>query len=262
MDQFRDELLYSSVKGKNPFKDKRVRAAFAHGINLDAITAKVMRGAATPAGLMVAPQINGFNPTLNEPYAYDPAKSKKLLVEAGYRDGFAVTMDCPNDRYVNDEEICQAVVGMLAHIGIKVDLLKQSKAKFFGKVLSRGNFDTSFYLFGWTPGSMDSHNVFQNLFACQNKNKNLGLFNLGNYCDARVDEITDLIGSETDPAKRQVLIDEGFSIVKEQVGYLPVHQQPLSWGVSDKFDVVQRADNVFDFRSIRLRPNASSERTR
>jgi peptide/nickel transport system substrate-binding protein len=83
-----------------------------------------------------------------------------VSAEAGYRDGFAVTMYCPNDRYVNDEEICQAVVGMLAHIGIKVDLLTQSKAKFFGKVLSRGNFDTSFYLFGWTPGSMDSHNVF------------------------------------------------------------------------------------------------------
>ncbi len=250
MDQSRDELLHSTVKGKNPFKDKRVRAAFAHAINLDAIKKKVMRGAATPSGLMVAPQVNGQNPALNTPYSYDPAKSKKLLAEAGYASGFGLTMDCPNNRYVNDEKICQAVTSMLAKVGIKVDLLAQPKSKYFGKVLAQNNYDTSFYLLGWTPGSMDSHNVFQNLLSCQNKEKKMGLFNLGNYCNARVDAITGLIGGETNPKKRQALIDEGFKIVQDEVGYLPLHQQPLSWGVSEKVEVVQRADNVFDFRSI------------
>jgi peptide/nickel transport system substrate-binding protein len=250
MDQSRDELLHSTVKGKNPFKDKRVRAAFAHAINLDAIKKKVMRGAATPSGLMVAPQVNGHNPALNTPYSYDPAKSKKLLAEAGYPKGFGLTMDCPNNRYVNDEKICQAVTSMLAKVGIKVNLLAQPKSKYFGKVLAQNNYDTSFYLLGWTPGSMDSHNVYQNLLSCQNKGNKRGLFNLGNYCNARVDEITGLIGGETDPKKRQALIDEGFKIVQDEVGYLPLHQQPLSWGVSEKVEVVQRADNVFDFRSI------------
>lgn len=250
MDQSRDELLYSSVKGSNPFKDKRVRMAFAHALNLDAIKQKVMRGAATPTGLMIAPQINGYSADLNSPYAYDPEKSKTLLAEAGFADGFEVTMDCPNNRYVNDEKICQAVTSMLAKVGIKVDLLAQPKTEYFGKVLAQAGYDTSFYLLGWTPGSIDAHNVYQNLLACQNEEEKLGLFNLGNYCNDRVDEITSLIGSETDPARRQALINEGFSIVQDEVGYLPLHQQPLSWGVSDKVAVAQRADNVFDFRSI------------
>ncbi len=250
MDQGRDELLHSSVKGKNPFKDIRVREAFAHAINLDLINQKVMRGAATPTGEMIAPQINGFVKALNTPYAYDPAKSKALLKEAGYGDGFSVTMDCPNNRYVNDEKICQAVTSLLAKVGIKVDLLAQPKSKYFGKVLAQGGYDTSFYLLGWTPGSIDAHNVFQNLLSCQNDAAKLGAFNLGNYCNARVDEITKQIGSETDPVKRQALITEGFKIVKDEVGYLPLHQQPLSWGASDKVTVSQRADNILDLRTV------------
>ncbi|MBE9476142.1 MAG: ABC transporter substrate-binding protein [Proteobacteria bacterium] len=250
MDQSRDELLHSSVKGKNPFKDVRVRQAFAHAINLDAIDQKVMRGAATPTGLMVAPQINGFASAMNTPYAYDPEKSKALLAEAGYPDGFTVTMDCPNNRYVNDEKICQAVTSLMAKVGITVDLLAQPKSKYFGKVLAQGGYDTSFYLLGWTPGSIDAHNVYQNLLSCQNEEEKLGAFNLGNYCNDRVDEITKLIGSETDQAKRQALIEEGFKLVQDEVGYLPLHQQPLSWGASDKVTVSQRADNVLDIRNV------------
>ncbi|MBL4739885.1 MAG: ABC transporter substrate-binding protein [Sneathiella sp.] len=250
MDQSRDELLYSNIKGKNPFKDIRVRQAFAHALNLEAIKKKVMRGAATPTGLMVAPQINGFVEELNTPYAYDPAKSRALLTEAGYPDGFEVTMDCPNNRYVNDEKICQAAVSMLAKVGVKVDLLAQPKSKYFGKVLSSGGFDTSFYLLGWTPGTMDSENVLSSLLSCQNKETKTGLFNLGNYCNPRVDELTKKVGSETDQAKRNAMIKEIFQIVKDEYGYLPLHQQPLSWGVSDRVTVSQRADNGLDFRYV------------
>ena len=252
MDQFRDELLYSNIKGKNPFKDQRVRAAFAHAIDLETIKKRVMRGAATPTGLMVAPQINGFNDGLNKPYAFDPEKSKQLLAEAGYADGFEVTIDCPNDRYVNDERICQAVASMLAKVGVKVEVFAQTKSKYFGKVLQQNGYDTSFYLLGWTPGSIDSHNVLANLLSCQNPEKKVGLFNLGNYCNARVDELTLLVEKETDPVKRQTYIDEAFQIVKDEVGYLPIHQQPLSWGVRDGVTVAQRADNVLDFRNVVL----------
>ncbi len=250
MDQFRDELLYSNIKGKNPFKDKRVRQAFAHAIDLQAIKAKIMRGAATPSGLMVAPQINGHNNALNNPYPYDPETSKKLLAEAGYADGFEVTIDCPNNRYVNDEKICQAVAGMLAKVGVKVEVFAQPKAKYFGKVLAQNGYDTSFYLLGWTPGSIDSHNVLSNLLACQDPEKNKGGFNLGNFCNPRVDELTDLVEKETDPVKRQSMIDEAFKIVQDEVGYLPLHQQPLSWGVRDGVTVAQRADNVLDLRNV------------
>lgn len=250
MDQSRDELLHSSVKGKNPFKDVRVRKAFAHAINLDAIKKAIMRGASTPSGLMWAPQIQGYNAASNTPYKYDPAASKKLLKEAGYPDGFTVTMDCPNNRYVNDEKICQAVASMLAKVGVKIDLLAQPKSKYFAKVLAQGGYDTSFYLLGWTPASMDVYNVFNSLIVCQNKEKKAGSFNLGNYCNKKVDELTKIIASETDVAKRQAAIDEAAKIIQDEVGYLPLHQQPLSWGVRDGVKVAQRADNVLDYRDV------------
>ena len=250
MDQFRDELLYSDVKGKNPFKDVRVRRAFAHAINLEAIKTTIMRGAATPSGVMWAPQINGYNKAANKPYRYDPQAAKALLAEAGYADGFTVTMDCPNNRYVNDEKICQAVVGMLAKVGVKIDLLAQPKSKYFAKILAQGGYDTSFYLLGWTPGSIDVHNVFQNLIVCQNAEEKRGQFNNGNYCNARVDELADLIGGETDVDKRRQLINEAAAILRDEVGYLPIHQQPLSWGVREGVRVAQRPDNVLDLRNV------------
>lgn len=250
MDQGRDELLHSSVKGKNPFKDVRVRKAFAHAIDLNAIKKAIMRGAATPSGLMWAPQIQGFNASSNNPYKYDTAMSKKLLGEAGYGDGFTVTMDCPNNRYVNDEKICQAVAGMMAKVGIKIDLLAQPKSKYFAKVLAQGGYDTSFYLLGWTPGSMDVFNVFNSLLVCQNKEKKAGAFNLGNYCNKRLDELAVIVASETDVAKRQAAIDEAAKILQDEVGYLPLHQQPLSWGVREGVNVAQRADNVLDYRDV------------
>jgi peptide/nickel transport system substrate-binding protein len=150
MDQSRDELLESNVKGKNPFKDKRVRRAFYQAIDEDAIVSKVMRGFAHKTALMVGPGVNGYDATLEKRFPYDPATAKKLLAEAGYPDGFEVGFDCPNDRYVNDEAICQAVVAMLAKIGVKANLLAQTKAKYFTKINAPG-YQTSFYMLGWTP---------------------------------------------------------------------------------------------------------------
>ena len=250
MDQWRDELLYSNVEGTNPLKDKRVRAAMAHAINLNAINEKIMRGAATPSGLMVAPQINGHNPELNTPYAYDPERSKELLAEAGYPDGFELGMDCPNNRYVNDEKICQAVVGLLARVGIEVDLNAQPKSKYFAKVSPQNGNDTSFYLLGWTPGTIDSHNVMFNLLSSFDTEENTGQFNYGRYSNERVDELTEMVGVETDPEKRQAMIDEAFRIVQEEYGYMPLHQQPLSWGIREGVEAAQRPDNVLDFRNV------------
>jgi ABC-type transport system substrate-binding protein len=129
MDQFRDELLYSSVKGKNPFKDKRVRQAFYQAIDTEAIKKKVMRGLSEPSAMMIAPGVHGGGNPKFKRLEYDPAASKKLLAEAGYPDGFEVGMDCPNDRYVNDEQICLAAVSMRAKVGIIVNLLAQTDFK-------------------------------------------------------------------------------------------------------------------------------------
>ena len=250
LDQIRDELLYSDVKGKNPLQDLRVRQAFIHAIDIEAVRKKVMRGASVPAGLMVAPQINGFTEALNDRPPYDVARAKELLAEAGYPDGFELTMDCPNDRYVNDERICQAVASMLAKIGVKVTLLAQTKSKYFGKVLAQNGYDTSFYLLGWTPSTFDSHNPISALMACRGGEDQIGAFNLGGYCNPRINELAAMIQSETDQAKRQTMIDEAFRIHKDEVGHIPLHQQPLSWGVSEQVGLVQRPDNVLDLRYV------------
>ncbi len=238
MDQKRDELLYSNIKGKNPFKDKRVRQAFYQAIDIEAIKTRIMRGAATPTNLMVAPGVKGFVADLNKRPPYDPEAAKKLLADAGYPSGFEVKMNCPNDRYVNDGEICQAVAGMLARIGVKINLEAESKGTYFPKILSR---NTSFYMLGWTPATYDSHNALYNLMATPQAGQ--GVFNLGSYSNARFDELTTKITSETDEAKRNAMIAEAHKIHAEDIGHLPLHQQALAWGMRKNVQLVQLADN-------------------
>ncbi|HKI99534.1 MAG TPA: ABC transporter substrate-binding protein [bacterium] len=249
MDMFRDELLHSNVKGKNPFKDKRVRQAFYQAIDEDAIAAKVMRGLATPTAIMVAPGIIGYEKSFKR-LPYDPEKAKALLTEAGYPDGFELHMDCPNDRYVNDAQICQAVVGMLAKVGVKVDLLAQPKAIYFGKILPP-KLDTDFYLIGWQPDSFDSWNPLYNLLNCPEGKK--GRFNLGGYCNHEVDKLTAEILSETNQKKRAAMLHKVWGIVIHDIATIPLHQQALAWGVSDKITVKQRADNVFHWYHVDMK---------
>ena len=145
MDQKRDELQFSNVKGKNPFKDKRVRQAFFQAIDEDAIVKNIMRGAAVPSSVMFPPQVKGYAPEFAKRLPYDPEASKKLLAEAGYPQGFEVKLNCPNDRYVNDAAICQAVAANLARVGVKINLEAETKGTYFPKILRR---DTSFYMIG------------------------------------------------------------------------------------------------------------------
>lgn len=251
MDQARPELLYSSVKNKNPFKDLRVRKAFAHALDLGAINDKVMRGTARPTGLLVAPQINGYDGKLAAPYPHDAERARQLLSEAGYPDGFSVALDCPNNRYINDEKICVAAAAMLAKVGIKVDVIAQPKSKFFAKIMASGGYDTSFFLLGWSPLTYDVHNTLFNLVSCRNeKNANAGRFNIGGYCNSRADVLIDAVQTEVDPVARQNMIDEVFTIVKDEVAYLPIQQQPLSWGVREGVEAVQRADSILDLREV------------
>src|SRR5713226_2636001 len=243
MDQVRDELLYSNVKGKNPFKDVRVREAFFKAVDIELIKTRVMRGLSTPSALMIAPQLFPLSKDFTRP-KFDPEGAKKLLTEAGYPDGFEVTMDCPNDRYVNDAAICQAVVGMLARIGVKINLLAQPKAQYFAKVLKPGGYQTSFYLIGCTPGTSDSHNVLYDIMGCRDDPKSSrGEANLGGYCNKKMDEVADKVLLEPDMGRRDLLIKEAFEIAAKDYAYIPLHQQALAWGVSKKLKVAQRADN-------------------
>ncbi|MEE2805309.1 MAG: ABC transporter substrate-binding protein, partial [Pseudomonadota bacterium] len=264
MDQHSNELLHSSVKGSNPFKDKRVREAFYRAIDINAIKKKVMRGLSEPSALMISPKLTNIESSRFTRLGFDPAKAKTLLAEAGHAGGFEVGMDCPNDRYVNDESICQAVVSMLAKVGIKVNLLAQPKAKYFPKVLAP-NLDVSFYLLGWTPGSLDSWNVLSNLHGCpriaddaviwnkpdRNKITN-GKFNIGGYCNEEVDALTAKVLSETDAGKRDQLIEAAFAMTIDDIAYIPLHQQALAWGVRSGVTLKQRADNQFKWRFVKI----------
>jgi len=243
MDQKRDELLYSSVKGKNPFKDKRVRQAFYQAIDIEGIKKTVMRGASNPSALMVGPGINGFQPDAKR-LPYDVEAAKKLMAEAGYPNGFEVSMNCPNDRYVNDDRICQTVAANLSRINVKINLQAETKGTYFPKVLRR---DTSFYMLGWTPTTYDAHNALNALMACVD-DKGAGQFNLGAYCNPKVDELTKKIQSETDVTKRNAMIKEAFDLHSADIGHLPLHQQALAWGVSKKVKLVQLADNFMPFK--------------
>ena len=249
MDQKRDELLYSNVKGKNPFKDKRVRQAFYQAIDIKGIKKTVMRGASNPSAQLVGPGINGFQPEMKR-LPYDVEAAKKLMAEAGYPNGFEVSMNCPNDRYVNDGRICQTVAANLSRINVKINLQAETKGTYFPKVLRR---DTSFYMLGWTPSTYDAHNALNALMRCPDDKSGAGQFNLGSYCNAKLDDLTVRIGAETDKAKRDAMIKEAFQIHSEEVGHLPLHQQSLAWGVNKKIEITQRADNYMPFKWITVK---------
>ena len=243
MDQKRDELLYSSVKGKNPFKDKRVRQAFYQAIDIEGIKKTVMRGASNPSALLVGPGVNGFQPDAKR-LPFDVEAAKKLMAEAGYPNGFEVAMNCPNDRYVNDGRICQTVAANLSRINVKINLQAETKGTYFPKILRR---DTSFYMLGWTPATYDSHNALNALVRCVD-DKGAGQFNLGAYCNPKVDELTLKIQAETDKTKRNAMIKEAFDLHAADVGHIPLHQQALAWGVSKNVKLVQLADNFMHFK--------------
>jgi peptide/nickel transport system substrate-binding protein len=201
---------------------------------------------------MVGAGINGFDPALNKRLLpYDPAAAKKLLAEAGYPDGFEVGMDCPNDRYINDEGICQAIVVMLKKINVTVKALIQTRAKYFAKILGPG-YKTSFFLLGWTPATYDAHNMLISLMATRT-GKGRGEYNSGGYSNPTLDPLIDQIQGETDPAKRLAMLHEALKIVKEDVATIPLHQQVLVWAARDTVDLVQPADNYFPLRYVRIK---------
>jgi peptide/nickel transport system substrate-binding protein len=253
-DHLRDELLYSNIKGKNPFKDKRVREAMYRSIDVEAIKRTVMRGQSFPTSLMVAPGINGYMKDIDKrPAMLKPDQAKKMLADAGYPNGFEVTLDCPTDRYVNDEKICQAVVGMLARIGVKVNLRAQTRLKYFAQILLP-KADMSFFMLGWSPAATyDVHDVFINLIQTYNPETKKGQFNPGRYSNKKFDELADKIQVETDTAKRNAMIAEATKIYTGDYAYIPLHQQAVIWATRKNVDLVQTADNSFQIRWVKIK---------
>jgi peptide/nickel transport system substrate-binding protein len=248
-DQWRDELQYSSVKGRNPFKDKRVREAFQLAIDTSAIRTQVMRGLSYPTNVMFAPQSAGYDKGLDVPKKADRERAKKLLAEAGYPQGFEVTLDCPNNRYINDEKICQATAAMLAQVNVKVKLNAMPRATYFPKIQK---FDTSFYMLGWGVPTFDSLYALQSLIRTVGQGGD-GNFNLGKYSNPEVDAAVDALKTETDPKKRAALTKEALAIHQADVGHIPLHHQVIPWAMRANMSVVHRADNRLTVKWVTIK---------
>ncbi len=249
-DVWRDELASSDIKGKNPFKDQRVRQAFSLAIDEDLIASKVMLGLAHPTWLMWGPGVNGYDPKLDVRPKPDLAQAKQLMAAAGYPDGFKVAFDCPNDRYVMDEQICTAISSMLARIGVKIDLLAQTKAKYFAKILAP-KYDTDFFLLGWTPATYDAHNALYSLLGTRAGGR--GEVNVSGYSNPVLDDLIAKIGVETDQAKRNGLIDDAATLIQHDLPTVPLHQQVIVWAAKKSVEVAQPADNFFPYRYITVK---------
>jgi len=238
MDQQRDELLYSSVKGKNPFKDRRVRQALYQAIDIEAIRRSTMRGLSRPSGAMLPSPVQS-TPELEARRPFDKAAAKRLLAEAGYPDGFEVTLDCPNNRYVNDEKICQALAVMWAQIGIEVGVNAMPRAKYFPKL---DKLDTSLYMLGWGGGATDAIFTLQPVLSTWN-GKGDGDYNYGRYTNPRQDAVVARVKVDMDPAQRLAEIREALALQVEEINHLPLHRQVIPWAARSNVSVVHRADN-------------------
>ncbi len=240
MDQARDELLYSNVKGKNPFKDVRVRKAFYQAIDVDAINKTVMRGLSVPTAINLPnPTLAGIPKDMDKRYPVDINAAKKLLADAGYPNGFEVQLDCPNNRYINDEKICVAVAGMLAKIGVNIKVNAIPRAQYFPKAQKM---DVSFCMLGWGGATTDAIFTLQPVLHSRN-DKGDGDYNWGNYKDAEFDAMIDSAKGDTDAKHRQETINKAMKYFHDKVFMIPLHLQVIPWASRANTTVIHRADN-------------------
>jgi len=243
-----DDLESDSVDGANPFADVNVRRAMNMAINRAAIQKVVMRGQSDPTNVIMPPFVNGWTEDLNALPEGSTEDAKKMIADAGYPDGFTVTLDCPNDRYINDEGICQALVGMMAQIGVEVNLIARPKAQHFPLIQNK---TSDFYMLGWGVPTFDSHYVFN--FLVHTTTDDRGSWNNTGYSNADVDAMIVSLESETDLSARDETIGKIWAAVQEEQIYLPVHNQVLNWGMKDgiNFDVQPEDQPHFKFLSLK-----------
>jgi peptide/nickel transport system substrate-binding protein len=234
------ELKTSNVKGKNPFADKRVRQAINMAIDREAIKRAVMRGQAVPAGIIAPPFVNGYPKELDALPKVDVAKAAALLKDAGYGDGFAVTLHCPNDRYINDEGICTAATAMLAKIGIKANLMAQPKGPHFS-LIQRTPPETDFYLLGWGVPTYDSHYIFSFLYHTRSGSD--GTWNATRFSHPEIDKAIGSLSSEVDAAKRNATIAKIWAALADEVNYVAIHHQMLAYAMARDLEVPVSPDN-------------------
>jgi peptide/nickel transport system substrate-binding protein len=244
-DQWHDELADSDVKGRNPFKDVRVRRAVYHAVNVDLIAKKVLRGLATPTGAYLSPRVDGSPAELDRRLPFDPAKARALLAEAGYPNGFSVVLDCVNVAW--REAVCQAMTAMLTQVGIRATLRSSPTNQFFPK-LSQGT--GSLVEFGWTP-TLDAWGSLNGLFRTWDKS-GLGTFNAGRYSNPKLDVLIDAMRIEPDLTRRRAMVATALRLVAEEMPLVPLYRRTLTWAMHKKIRVVQWPSDAPELRWLRV----------
>jgi len=241
MDEGSHELPGASVKGKNPFKDKRVREALSISIDREAIKRTIMRGLSIPAGVMVAPGVNGNTPDIDQPLKVDYERAKKLLADAGYPGGFEIPLNCPNNRYVNDEQVCIAVVSMWSKIGVKAKLVAQPMT-LHTQAFQRG--EAPLYMLGWGVSTFDALYQLQALARTRVAGGGQdGSFNFSKVSDAKLDALIDAMKTETDVPKRNALIREALLRQKDEFLFIPIHHQVRPWAMKTNVETLYRSND-------------------
>ncbi|UUX96895.1 ABC transporter substrate-binding protein [Aquabacterium sp. J223] len=252
MDQSRDKLLYGRVPAdKNPFKDLRVRQALYQAVDIEAIRTRLMNGQAQPTGAVTpSPLAHGRDPEIERRLPFDLAAARKLMADAGYADGFEVTLDCPNNRYINDEEICVALAAMWAQLKVRVKVNAMPRAQYFPKLERR---DTSMYLLGWGGSITDAETTLTPVYRSPG-DKGVGAWNFGNVRDAELDELAAASSREPDNAKREQLVKAALKRHNALVLHIPLHRQVVPWAMRQNVEVVHRPDNWLEWQWVKVGP--------
>lgn len=248
MDTHRDRLLYSDVTDRNPLKDLRVRQALYQAIDIQAIHRTTMRGQSVVTGTFFPPQVNGYSREEDVRLPFDPARARALLAEAGYPNGFGITLDCPNNRYINDEQICQAIVAMWARVGVRAQLNAVPLAQFFAKIQRE---ETSIYLLGWGVPTLDALYSFQSLLRTRDGGQGNGIWNYGRYSNPEMDRLIDIMANQSGAA-RDAAIRAALRLYREDVPHIPLHHQMIPWAMRSNFTIPHMANNQPYFRWARM----------
>jgi peptide/nickel transport system substrate-binding protein len=233
----------SGTDGKNPFLDPRVRKALNLAINRDEIAETVMGGMALPASQVVVDGVFGHDPSL-QPYPYDPAEAKRLLAEAGYPNGFSLTLNAPSDRYINGAQVAQAITAMLSQIGLNVTLETFPFSIYFTKASA---YEYSLYLAGAAADTGEGLSQMINLAGTRNPEKGWGGANRGRYSSEITDKALEDAQGTLDDAKREELLRSAVAQVQKDDGYVPLYHEFGVWGVRNgvHYDANANLTNIF-----------------
>jgi peptide/nickel transport system substrate-binding protein len=244
-DQSRDELQFSDLKGRNPFKDLRVRRAIYQAIDIDAIVSKVLRGQAIATGSFFSRLVDGYVPELERRLPYDVAAARALLKEAGYPAGFSVTLDCVNVAF--RAAVCQAIAGMLAQIGVRTSTQIWPTATFFPKLTQA---TTSFFEFGWSPLTDAWPSL--NAIVRSHSDDGVGTFNGGRYSNPRLDKLIDAIRVDPDAAHRRQLVGDALRAMNADLPLIPLYRRMLTWAMRPNISVAQWPNDVLELRFVQI----------